>query len=648
MKKIRKFCHTGHATDWLILALAVVSGLAVRLGHKKGAMKFLGCLALFVFAAGAFSTDVYASATKGLTNPKTITVNVTAGSEYLDTYGAYLKVDGQEVVNGSVTVEQAATHEISVLPQFGYSIEAKINGAEISGTESNGWMSYTVQEADTYQIEISTAGSNVYTVTWAYDDSFGVDGKVSNGTVKIIKATLPDGSDGIGNVNQQDHTGGLVAIAPDSIVTVEMKPAYGYQFVEGSLNGNTITAGTEVSTFTFTMPSTNLHLSVLFTKTEDIINADSTQVLSGSIANGENVVDTGNLKLEIGDLSQEQIDAADAGIKQTAGNDEIQLYLDMSLYSVVNKGNRTDVWENKLSNLNGELSVTLELSDELKGKDGTFYVIREHTEADGTKSYTKIQAAYDKETGTITFVTNKFSTYALVLEKEEGMQNATNSANNAYHADLSESLDDLLRKTLTDADRKRLESGEAAKVYLEVSDISSTVSDAEKQIIESARGKSVVGMYLGIDLRKQIGADLPVNVTETNGSVTITLKIPAALINYNTSITRTYQIIRIHNGQATVIPCAFAKEGSISFETDRFSTYALAYTDQHQINYGSGSAGGSVSLGSVNGGSGIGQKSPKTGERSSLVLWIPVISVSAVGAFLLTDGKDRFVKGKKR
>lgn len=519
-----------------------------------------------------------------LKNPKTIVVNITAGSEYLDTFGSYLKVDGVVVENNSVTVEQAETHVISVLPQFGYTISAKINETAVSGTEVEGWVTYTVNEADTYNIAISVAGSSVCTIIWDYVGDYGTDAIVSNGTVKIISAILPDGSNGIGDINTQNEEGGHVVIEPGSTVTVEIKPDYGYQFVAGSLNGETITAGTEVSRFTFTMPSTNLHLSALFTATEDIINTDSTQVESGSIGNGSNVIDSGNLKLEIGDLSQTEIDAIDDEMKQTAGDDEIQLYLDMNLYSVVNKGTQNDAWENQLTDLNGELSVTLELSDALKGTDGTFYVIREHDEADGSKTYTKIKATYDKEAGTITFVTNKFSTYALVLESEVSFSDITTSDKNACNAGLTELTDNLIRKLLTDTEKGRLENGEEVKVWLEATDISASVSKTDKDLIDSKKGNAAIGIYLDINLFKQIGTDASSNITETNDAVKITLKVPDTLINSNTSVKRTYQLIRVHNGAVTIIPCTYdAATATISAETNQFSTYALAYVDQQVI-----------------------------------------------------------------
>lgn len=403
---------------------------------KKKSLKFknkmawlLGLVMICVFGTMLSGENVQGADVR-LVNPKTVTVNIKSGLELLDTFGPYIKVDDCVVTDNMVNVEKADMHKISILPQFGYSIEAKINGDKVDGVEEDGWQVYTVAEADMYDIEISKAGSGVYTVTWAYDDTFGEDGKVANGSVRIISAILPDGSNGIENINDQNEKGGLVAIKPDSMVTVKIKPDYGYQFVAGSLNGNTITAGSEVSTFTFIMPRTNLHLSALFTKTNDIINTESSDVKSGSISNGENVVDSGNIRLEVKDLSENEVAVLEGDIKENVGNDVVSAYLDMNLYSVINKGNKTEAWENKLTELTNNLTVTFNLADDLKGKDGSFYIIREHMEADGSKSFAKIPVIYDKENGTISFDTDKFSTYALVYSTDDNSRNDSDNNDN--------------------------------------------------------------------------------------------------------------------------------------------------------------------------------------------------------------------------
>ena len=399
------------------------------LEFKKKMAWILGLVMVCVFGTMLSGENVQGADVR-LVNPKTITVNVRSGLELLDTFGPYIKVDDYVVTDNMVNVEKADIHKISILPQFGYSIEAKINGNKVDGVEEEGWQVYTVAEADIYDIEVSKEGSSIYTVTWAYDDTFGEDGKVSNGSVRIISAIMPDGSNGIENVNDQNDKGGLVAIKPDSMVTVEIKPDYGYQFVTGSLNGNTITAGYEVSTFTFIMPRTNLHLSALFTKTDDIINTDCSDVKSGSISNGENVVNSGNIRLEVKDLSENEVAVLEDDIKENVGNDVVSAYLDMNLFSVVNKGNKTDVWENQLTELTDNLTVTLNLADDLKGKDGSFYIIREHMEADGSKSFAKIPVIYDKENGTISFDTDKFSTYALVNSTDDNSRNDSDNIDN--------------------------------------------------------------------------------------------------------------------------------------------------------------------------------------------------------------------------
>ena len=54
-----------------------------------------------------------------------------------------------------------------------------------------------------------------------------------------------------------------------------------------------------------------------------------------------------------------------------AGNGEIQSYLSMDLFQVVNKGNSNDAWETQLTDLNAKLNVTLQVKDEMKNQQET-------------------------------------------------------------------------------------------------------------------------------------------------------------------------------------------------------------------------------------------------------------------------------------
>ena len=53
----------------------------------------------------------------------------------------------------------------------------------------------------------------------------------------------------------------------DDVVTIKLIPDYGYQLSGASINGVTLAPQTEVSTFTFKMPDTNVHFKGIFTQT---------------------------------------------------------------------------------------------------------------------------------------------------------------------------------------------------------------------------------------------------------------------------------------------------------------------------------------------------------------------------------------------
>lgn len=69
-------------------------------------------------------------------------------------------------------------------------------------------------------------------------------------------------------------------------------------------------------------------------------------------------------------------------------------------------------------------------------------------------------------------------------------------------------------------------------------------------------------------------------VTEATKAIKVTLTIPKDLPALKDGYTRTYKIIRIHNDEAKELEVTDNGNGTISFETDAFSPYALTYSDQ--------------------------------------------------------------------
>ena len=138
---------------------------------------------------------------------------------------------------------------------------------------------------------------------------------------------------------------------------------------------------------------------------------------------------------------------------------------------------------------------------------------------------------------------------------------------------------------LTDDDKKAIEAGKNVDVKISVTDAANKVSSDAKAAIEDAlkavadKNASVkVGQYLDISIKKTVGGEKPTDVKETAKKISFTVDIPETMKNADKNVSRTYYIIRMHDGKAEVIPSSVEND-KITFATDKFSTYALAYAD---------------------------------------------------------------------
>ncbi|MBR5252533.1 MAG: hypothetical protein IKV39_01510 [Clostridia bacterium] len=171
----------------------------------------------------------------------------------------------------------------------------------------------------------------------------------------------------------------------------------------------------------------------------------------------------------------------------------------------------------------------------------------------------------------------------LTLPEDKPVNTTTN---NVANTNLANADIELIENVLSDAEQSQVAEGADVKIYLKVEDISNDAPATHKAEVETKAGDDVVGMYLDIDLFKQIGDANESQVTETNGKLTVTITIPDSLINTDDSITRTYKIIRVHEGEngeliTDVIEGVFnPDDNTFTFETDKFSTYAVSYSDE--------------------------------------------------------------------
>lgn len=185
-------------------------------------------------------------------------------------------------------------------------------------------------------------------------------------------------------------------------------PDYGYQYVSGGLNGIPTSPDTGKATYTFIMPANNIHLSAIFEKTEDIINLNSKAIKGASIVVPEGEIN-GNAQFNV--ITKTIKDTKN--FEKVAGDKELGAFLDLTLNEYILKGNGSDdAWTESITSLSKEMTVSLQLSENMKGKN-EYSIIREH---DGKVEI--IPSTYDPKTNTITFKTNKYSTYAISYDQD--------------------------------------------------------------------------------------------------------------------------------------------------------------------------------------------------------------------------------------
>lgn len=477
------------------------------------------------------------------------------------------------------------------------------------------------------------------TVTWAYDDTYGEDGRIEHGTAEIIKINGQDVSQmtfsNFAN-NPGDKSGGHLAVKRDDVVTIKLIPDYGYQLSGASINGVTLAPQTEVSTFTFKMPDTNVHFKGIFTQTSDEINTSATKVSSASFENGANAAPSGNLRLTVADSNEDTTNAL-AQVANAVSAEAVNLTLDQ----IVSKGNGNS-WETPVTQFSQPVKMKLKVAD--YDTAAGYEVVREHN-GNLTKLTTSVS-----EDGTLTFETNQFSTYFIVktakkadngnakTEKSSNTSSTTassaaGSTDNAITAqsvsgegvpaiNIASATDQLLNLAkLSEDENKAVKAGNKTQFVLSASGM--TPTKEEIALIQSVLGNNVIGQYLNLNLTLKISGREDRQITDLSAPMYIAITIPQNLVNHDSSIERIYRIVRIHDGVATLIDGTYdAATNQFTFATDGFSTYALVYEDVNTT---------------------LTVRSPKTGDNSMWMVWTLIL---CAGCSILFAAGKRYRKNR--
>ena len=143
------------------------------------------------------------------------------------------------------------------------------------------------------------------------------------------------------------------------------------------------------------------------------------------------------------------------------------------------------------------------------------------------------------------------------------------------------------------------------------------VKEDSKKIESIISSNEKVATYYDINvvLKDAITNQEITKLTNLSDKIKITLDIPEDLPAVQEGYTRIFNVIRVHDGKAEKLTTVNNGDNTITFETDKFSTYALAYKDvanktENNIN------------------------NPNTGD--SIVLFISIFAVASVGVIIIT------------
>ncbi|WP_147609335.1 YDG domain-containing protein [Gemmiger formicilis] len=189
------------------------------------------------------------------------------------------------------------------------------------------------------------------------------------------------------------------------------------------------------------------------------------------------------------------------------------------------------------------------------------------------------------------------------------------------------------------------------------------VSDEVKTAMAQAAKGYTIGQYLDISLFKYMTVNgnqqAGVALHTIKDALTISVAVPDALINTNSAVNRTYCIVRNHEGTITVLDAAFdAANKTLTFKTDRFSDYAIAYKDTAVPSSGSNPGSNNSSNGSETKKNEVAAPTPaptpastskpstitampQTGDTSNPTLYVVLLVASLLGLAVVFVCKKR-------
>ena len=231
--------------------------------------------------------------------------------------------------------------------------------------------------------------------------------------------------------------------------------------------------------------------------------------------------------------------------------------------------------------------------------------------------------------------------YSYAILPKENNKIGTGSFTVKTTGDVEISRDEVIdllieNKEITANELSEIAEGKKVEIVLEVKEAQAN------ELIETNTKGYKVGKYLDITLYKNIDGTNE-SIHELTKVMKVTIKVPEELINKDSKTKREYYIARSHNGKVDILETKYdEKTNSLTFETDKFSDYAILYKDTKEKEEVTPTVKvETTNKETVKAESKKEVKKVKTGDEAFIVGFIYLLVMSLIGMIYLRKREDR-------
>lgn len=161
--------------------------------------------------------------------------------------------------------------------------------------------------------------------------------------------------------------------------------------------------------------------------------------------------------------------------------------------------------------------------------------------------------------------------------------------------------------------KKIVEANGAVLVVLDKTEVKADdVKEDASKVIELVGNDAKVVGYYDINVLVKINDETAGKITKLGDKVEVTLAVPNDLPKVAAGSARVYTVVRVHDGKAEELKTTVNSDGTLTFTTDSFSTYAITYKDV---------------------------KNPNTVDNVVLYITLSLVSVAGIAACLVIKKK---------